>query len=150
MIDQLSVFIWYALFMHTVETKDFDALVQEVNAHLLAANDQKPDFKTKVKMTILSTLEWIQSMNVFWHMSDAPDYPLYLWLDTNDLQPHQIDAICLASDRVRAFEKTKQKFEQEKIGKDPETVQKIENEISNAKKTYEQLYNFYKKNFYRN
>lgn len=135
--------------MTITEIKDFDTLVQEVNTHLLAFEQQKSDFKTKVKKTMFSILEWIQSMNLFWNMEYSPNYNAYLWLDTSTLQAHQIDAICLASDRVRAFEKTKQQFEQEKIGKDTEIVQKIEDELMAAEVVYKRLYEHYKKNFNR-
>ena len=57
--------------------------------------------------------------------------------------------ILLASDWVRAFEKTKEKFEQEKIGKDQEIVKKIDNEIIKAQDIYKMLYNQYKNRFYR-
>lgn len=43
--------------MTITETKDFDTLVQEVNTHLLVFEQQKSDFKTKVKKTMFSILE---------------------------------------------------------------------------------------------
>jgi len=71
-------------------------------------------------------------------------------MDIDDLDPSQIDSVHLTSDRVRAFEKTQKKFEQEKIGKDPQTIQNIEHEIADAKKIHELLYQYYKSLFYRN
>jgi hypothetical protein len=71
------------------------------------------------------------------------------WIRIKWLTPNQMDSILLASDKKRAFNKTKKELEKEKTWKDPEVIKQIDKEILKAKELFETLYNQYKESFYK-
>ena len=71
------------------------------------------------------------------------------WIRIKWLTPNQMDSILLASDKKRAFNKTKKELEKEKTWKDPKVIKQIDQEILKAQKLFETLYNQYKESFYK-
>jgi hypothetical protein len=71
------------------------------------------------------------------------------WIRIKWLTPNQMDSILLASDKKRAFNKTKKELEKEKTWKDPEVIKQIDKEILKAKELFETLYNQHKESFYK-
>ena len=136
--------------MEKIEKKDFDALVKQVNISLLTLSPQKKSYIKKIQDALWSTLQWIQSMNIFWSSPNTRHKSPYPFLNAADLTSSQIDAVCLASDLLRAFEKTQKLFDQEKIDKDPELIRQIEHQMEVNKQFFLGIYNMHKASFYAN
>lgn len=132
-----NVFYLYCIY-EIMEQNDFDDLVKKVNVGLSTSPEIVPVLSITKKFLIALLWESIPTQPLL-------DKDLF---DITGLTPYQIDAINSASDRVRAFEKTKQQFEQEKCNKDPERVRILEESMQEAEELYRTVYDMYKKKFY--
>lgn len=134
--------------MNKPTEKDFDQLVNQVNEKLDNFSQNKTETIVKKVQKTAKAILWFW-MNNSQKTTEILFEKLY-WANLKWLQPNQMDSILLASDIVRAFNKTKEKFEEEKIWKSTEIIEQIDQEILKTKELFDTIYNQYKKSFYRN
>lgn len=128
--------------------KDFDQLVNLVN-------EKFDNFSQNKKETIIQKFQKRIKKAFLWLRMNDPEkitellFENLYWIRIKWLTPNQMDSILLASDKKRAFNKTKEKFEKEKTWKDPEVIKQIDKEILKAQELFETLYNQHKESFYK-
>jgi len=128
--------------------KDFDQLVNLVN-------EKFDNFSQNKKETIIQKFQKRIKKAFLWLRMNDPEritellFENLYWIRIKWLTPNQMDSILLASDKKRAFNKTKKELEKEKTWKDPEVIKQIDKEILKAKELFETLYNQYKESFYK-
>lgn len=128
--------------------KDFDQLVNLVN-------EKFDNFSQNKKETIIQKFQKRIKKAFLWLRMNDPEkitellFENLYWIRIKWLTPNQMDSILLASDKKRAFNKTKEELEKEKTWKDPEVIKQIDKEILKAKELFETLYNQHKESFYK-
>lgn len=128
--------------------KDFDQLVNLVN-------EKFDNFSQNKKETIIQKFQKRIKKAFLWLRMNDPEkitellFENLYWIRIKWLTPNQMDSILLASDKKRAFNKTKKELEKEKTWKDPEVIKQIDKEILKAKELFETLYNQHKESFYK-
>ena len=128
--------------------KDFDQLVNLVN-------EKFDNFSQNKKETIIQKFQKRIKKAFLWLRMNDPEkitellFENLYWIRIKWLTPNQMDSILLASDKKRAFNKTKKEFLKEKTWKDPEVIKQIDKEILKAKELFETLYNQHKESFYK-
>jgi hypothetical protein len=130
--------------MENTITRSFDDLVEACNKNFLQTCERVESEKTtsmtkKITSLLSSTLQWLQSFSLW----KDTNHVLLLYPWAKDLTGPQIDAVNLAADWLRAYEKIVAE-----IHTNHSSQEERKNLKDQIKKTHDMMYKIYKDRFY--